>query len=307
MAHAGKLSRALEKSGAGDKLKSEKDGAVTSASSHPAETAVRVKAAARAVAPVKTPQSLPEIHRVTGCAGEPDYSVVMLSDRLGEVASQIRALRAKILAMNEGHPPRVLTITSGTRAEGKSTVTLNLATALSELESGRVLVIDGDILRPSQHLLANVTVETGLHEVLFDDDLPLDGNIYETAIHNLDLMPTRPITEDTDAESVLHRNCGPLLDKVRRHYAFVLIDAPPVMTGSQASTFGKKSDGVIMVARLESTPRHVVKRATEEIMASGAKVVGCILTQQKHHVPNFLYRFFGTPPPQYYHYGNTGD
>lgn len=307
MAHAGKLSRALEKSGAGDKLKSEQDGAVTSASPHPAGVAVRVKAEAKAVAPAKMPQPLSEIQRVTSCAGKPDYSAVMLSDRLGEVASQVRALRAKILAMNEGHPPRVLTITSGTRAEGKSTVTLNLATALSELESGRVLIIDGDILRPSQHLLANVRAETGLHDVLFDDNLPLDGNIYETAIHNLDLLPASPMADDTDTESVLHRNCGALLEKVRQHYAFVLVDAPPVMTGSQASAFGKKSDGVIMIARMESTPRHVVKRATEEMMASGATVVGCILTQQKHHVPNFLYRFFGTPPPQYYHYGTAGD
>lgn len=296
MAHEGKLSRALEKSGGGDMLRSVEDSA-----GRTSEVEARIP---EPIAAAKTRPPLTEIRRVQGLPGTPDYSVVMLSDRLGEVASQVRALRAKILAMNEGHPPLVITLTSGTRAEGKSTVTINLATALSEIELGRVLMIDGDVLRPTLHLLANLDARTGLNDALADDDIPLDGNVYETSVHNLDIMPARLMPPDADSESILHRNCGALLEKVRQHYAFVLIDTPPVMTGSQASTFGKKSDGVIMVARLESTPRHVVKRATEELIASGSKMLGCILTQQKHHVPDFLYRFFGTPPPRYYHYSD---
>jgi len=288
MTQEGKLSRALAKAGEGDVLK-------------PSDRA-GISPSLAATAPPPPPPQLKDVRRVKGHAEAPIYSVIMVSDRLGEVASQVRALRAKILAMNEGNPPRVITITSGTRAEGKSTVAINLATALSEIESGRVLLIDADILRPNQHIIANVEARTGLNEILSDDQIPLDGNIYETSIRNLDLIPARTMTDDKDAENFLYQHCGALLDKVRRHYAFVIIDTPPVMIGSQASTFGKKSDGVILVARTEHTPRHVVKRATEEMLASGAKVIGCILTHHQHHVPNFIYSFFGTPPPRYYRY-----
>jgi len=293
MTQEGKLSRALAKAGEG--------GALKPSDSADASPALAATAPFTRAASPPSPR-LKDVRRVKGRAGDPIYSVVMVSDRLGEVASQIRALRAKILAMNDGNPPRIITVTSGTRAEGKSTVAINLAAALSEIESGRVLLIDADILRPNQHIIANVEAHTGLNDILADDQIPLDGNIYETAIRNLDLIPSRTMTDNKDAENVLHQHCGALLEKVRRHYAFVIIDTPPVMIGSQASTFGKKSDGVILVARLEQTPRHVVKRATEEMLASGASVIGCILTHHQHHVPNFIYSFFGTPPPRYYRY-----
>jgi capsular exopolysaccharide synthesis family protein len=247
------------------------------------------------------------IRRVTGRMARPEYNAVMLADRAGEAAAQIRALRAKIVALNEGRPPRVIAVTSGSREEGKTTVACNLAVALSEIDPGRVILVDGDVLRPSVHQTLNISATSGLNDILHSSDLDLDDNVYETLLHNLDVLPARPISPEDEEEKTLHRVCGPLLEKLRRHYAFVIVDTPPVMAGSQASAFGKHSDGAVVVARMERTPRQVVRRAAEELSTAGAKVVGCILTHHRHHVPNLIYGFLGTTPSRYYRYGQYTD
>ena len=127
MSHQGKLSRAMAKSGSGDMLSAE---ATPAAAKDTPTTEVATTPLAAPAAPVvpkpAPPAPAKAIARVTGQADTPGYSMVIVADRLGEVAAQVRALRGKILAMNEGNPPRVITITSGTREEGKSTVSANL-------------------------------------------------------------------------------------------------------------------------------------------------------------------------------------
>ena len=112
---------------------------------------------------------------------------------------------------------------------------------------------------------------------------------------------------DGTHEGQLNRDCAALLAELRKYYAFVIVDTPPVLAASQACTFAKNCDGVILVARLEKTPRDVVRRALQELTLSGANVVGCVLTHRKHHIPNFIYRLFGSTPHYYYNYGRSRD
>ena len=250
----------------------------------------------------ETPKEGVSFRRITGRAAQPAPNAVVFIDSAGEVATQVRGLRAKLLAINNGSPPRVITISSGDRQEGKTTLAFNLATTLSEIGAGRVLIVDGDMLGPSLCGIASVQAETGLTDVL-SKDLSLDGNIYETAVPNLDILPTRAVMPEDDMERLLHQSCGKLLKKLRDSYAFVIVDTPPVRASSHACLFAKHSDGTLLVARLERTSRHVVKRAVDELVKVGAKLLGCVLTHQKHHIPTLIYRLFGTPPGRYYGYG----
>lgn len=293
MAEEGKMSRAISKAGAAKRLAAEPE--------RPAPPPQRAAAAAvKEVMPI-TGEPANSVRLVGDRCGTPLPTIVMVHDKFGEVASQVRGLRARLLGMNKGKPPRIITVTSASREEGKTTIALNLGAALAELGEGRVIVVDGDLIAPGLHLLANVEAETGLNEVL-DHGLELDDNVYQTEVPNLDLLPARAITEGDAYEGALGQNCAALLKKLRRHYAYVIVDTPPVLAASQACTFAKHSDGVLVLARMEKTPREVVKRAVEELTHSGASILGCVLTHRKHHIPNFIYRFFGSTPGYYYYY-----
>ena len=305
MGEEGRISRAMAKAGGGQKL-----------APQTGEFAPEPALVGPAAAP--SPARLAGFNVVQGCADAPDPTVVMVGKDVREagrpsratlarmhVASQIRSLRARILATNDGNPPRVITLSSGTREEGKTTMAVNLASALCETDQGRVVVVDGDLLAPALHEVMGVRAETGLNEVL-KNELELEGNVYETAIPRLDIVPCHLPDVDDEYERTLARDCKQLLTELRKRYSYVIIDTPPVLGGSQACTFGKHSDAVLLVVRLEKTPREVIKRAKEQLTQSGSNVMGCVLTHRKHHVPDFIYRLFGNRPGYYsrYYYGS---
>ena len=287
MTREGKFSRAIRKSGSEQRLEAMPQTGTQS----PPSAAARGRDA-----------DSPAFRRVKDHFGTPGAHVIMRHDERGEAASQIRSIRARILASTNGALPRVITVTSSARKEGKTTIAMNLAAALAEVAAGRVVIIDGDLPSPGLDELANVQHTTGLNEIL-DNNLQFDGNVYETMIPGLDIIPARAMGSENNYEGVLSQRCGELVARLRQFYSHVIIDTPPVLAGGQAITFGKHSDGVLLVARLEKTQREVVKRAQEELERSGAKVLGCILTHRKHHVPDLIYRFLGTTPRAYYGYG----
>ncbi len=296
MSMDGKLSRAMAKSGA------QRPDPATPAKDEPTAPASHGKASQAALRPrpVEEPVTYPApFRKVPHCDGKWAQSVVMSYDPHGEVASQVRGLRGRILALNNGNPPAIIAISSGNRAEGKTTTAINLAIALSEIGSHPVLLIDGDMLCPSIHSAAGLDMGQGLVEAL-ESDLDLNGKIYETDIKNLDILPSRPISNTSESENPLHQKTEALFAKLRLYYRYIVIDTPPVLAGSQACAFGKSADGVILVARLEKTSRHVVKRAADELVKGGANVIGCVLTHQEHHVPDWIYRFLGATPAHYY-------
>ena len=241
-----------------------------------------------------------EIRRAKTAYDEPDGAVVMYHDKWGPAASQVRAVCHKILASGENEAPQVITMTSGTREEGKTIFGFNLAVALNEAQEGRVLVLDSDLRGPGVHRLAKVKPAKGLPEIL-RNGVDLDGNIQETRIEGLDVLASPHVAELDGQQGLLSQKCPKLLDKLRRHYAFIIVDTPPILGSSEARIFGKVSDGVLLLARLERTPRTVVKRSLEELKKSGANVLGCILTDRQHHIPNFLYSLLGNSSSYYYY------
>jgi capsular exopolysaccharide synthesis family protein len=225
----------------------------------------------------------------------------MYHDKHSQVAHEIRAVRARIMALSEEERPRVLVVTSSDRAEGKTTLAVNLAAAFCETGEGRVVVVDGDIPAPSLlDVAANATPSAGVIEAL-RGDLDLERTIYRTRIPGLDVIPCVS-TENLDGvDQLFNEKLPAFIERLRGLYAYVIVDAPPVHVG-QACTLAAQSDGVLLVAQLERVKRHVAKHAVDQLVQSGAKVLGCVLTKRRHHVPDFLYRFFGTRSG-YYYYG----
>ncbi len=287
----GKISRALEKAearrtGAGSGPAEEKN--TTTPRRTPRETA-----AARG-----KPRA---IERVLDAYGTPDEHMVCVHESGGRIASQFRSLRTKLMTTAaKGAETRVIAITSGTRGEGKTTVAANLSVALAEMDGTRALVIDTDFYRPMIHERFAVTPERVLNNVL-TEGLDLDGALYATAVPNLDILPAAA-SERSGLETSLERMSGPMLKELARHYDYIVVDTPPIISASHGAVIGRWADGLLLIARAERTPRQVVKRAQDELEKAGVNIIGCVLTHVKYHIPDLLYRLLGTPSKKYYDY-----
>ncbi|RME23784.1 MAG: hypothetical protein D6798_12830, partial [Deltaproteobacteria bacterium] len=90
------------------------------------------------------------------------------------VAESLRSVRTNILFRLPDRPQRRLLVTSAAPREGKSFVSSNLATIIA-MTGSRVLLIDADLRRPSQHKLFVKDNEFGLSNILVGDMSPSDA------------------------------------------------------------------------------------------------------------------------------------
>lgn len=186
-----------------------------------------------------------------------------------------RHLRARLLALNGGRSPRVITVSSVSRSDEKTSFALNLAATLREVDPGRVLVVGSDPMNPALEEMANVRARTGLIDIL-QHALDLRRHVYETAVPGLDIIPVGRLTAAPELERLLHQGCSKLLEKLLLQYSFIIIDTPPVPAATLASTVGRHSDGLILVAELGANPRYAVAAALDDVAASGVAVLGCV-------------------------------
>jgi capsular exopolysaccharide synthesis family protein len=157
-----------------------------------------------------------------------------------------------------GDDQHVLVITSATHAEGKTTVSANLARSLARAGQ-RTLVISGDLRSPTLNEHFRLGVHTGLADILLavqsDEKQPreaLDAAI-KTAPGELNLDVLGAGQTPADPAALLSSPAlGRFFGAIRQmDYSYVLIDSPPILGLGDTQFLAKQSDGVLVVARLD--------------------------------------------------------
>ncbi|MGA2596482.1 MAG: polysaccharide biosynthesis tyrosine autokinase [Bryobacteraceae bacterium] len=209
-------------------------------------------------------------------------------------AQSFRSTLVSILFSGEnGTRPHVIVVTSGSPAEGKSTVISNLAIAVAEANQ-KVLLIDADLPRARLHEVFNLKNDRGLSDLLRSKDphdvLP-DGIIQQTAIPDLYLLTSGPGT--SAATSLLYSNRMPdLLRKLRAEFDTIFVDTPPMLQIPDARVLGRMADRVILVIRAGKTTRDAARAAYQRFSEDGTKVMGTILNDwNSKRSPNGYYGY----------------
>lgn len=191
-------------------------------------------------------------------------------------AESYKKLAAKVEYQMGKNDRKVLVVTSVSENEGKSTVAANLAITLAE-RSKKVLMIDGDIRRPSQFLILNMDPgeknELGeflkgrgvLGDVLMKCERPhlffMGGkNCYSTSteILNTDRLPK-------------------LIEACRNSVDYIIIDTPPAGLMGDAQIFGMCADAVLLVAKQNYMLAEDINDVLDEFRDNHTKVLGVVL------------------------------
>jgi succinoglycan biosynthesis transport protein ExoP len=188
-------------------------------------------------------------------------------------ADAIRAIRTAIDCQSLDRPLKTLLVTSAGAHEGKSTVLLNLALAF--VESGRrVLLIDGDLRRPSLHRALEVPNERGLADILMASELSADG--FRGVAPDLEFLSAGAKVQNPGS-LLSSRQMARFLEQVREQVDLVLIDSPPILAVSDCLPLTAQVDGVLLVARFGATQRRNLVRAKETLEKVGGRLVGVVL------------------------------
>ena len=188
-----------------------------------------------------------------------------------------RMIQANLKFLTSDKPPKVILITSSVPEEGKSTVAANLAAAIAQL-GRKVLLIDGDLRRSSQHHLWGVSNKKGLKDIVVSNVSM--GSVISQPMPNLNLLTSGMV--DSNPLALLDSpGLSDLVGRSRRDHDLVLIDAPPLPVTADVLTLSKLVDGIVFVTRPGVVEQESAELAQETLGTTGQKVLGMVINGVK--------------------------
>ena len=225
-------------------------------------------------------------------SGEVDPKLVVHTAPESAPAEQYRGFLPIFL---ESPECRVILVTSAARGDGKSLTCMNLALSLASDLGRRVLVIDGDLRRPSAHRLLRIRAKLGLSDILRGEAVLKDCAV-NAKLPRLTLIPAgRPVRNPLlllTSSAFLD-----LLDEAKKHYDVVMIDSPPLLPVVDTKILRRMADMVLFVVRADATPRDGVIRS----LAGMRGVAGVVFNQVS---PGSFRRYYYYDAYSRYAYGD---
>ena len=212
-------------------------------------------------------------------------------DHHSPLAEAYRHLRTSVLLSSAGHAPKTLVVTSCVPAEGKTTTTINLAVTLAQT-GARVLVIDGDMRRPSVHGAFGVENKGGLSNILSADmsEAEMLAFIKQEKESGLYLLTSGPAPPNP-AELLGSEQMRKVILELGRTFDHIVIDTPPIASFTDGVLVAAISDGVILVVHANECSRKVVQRSQQALLDVGAKVLGVVLNRVNLNSPDYYYNY----------------
>jgi polysaccharide biosynthesis transport protein len=212
----------------------------------------------------------------------------------GPVGESYRILREGLRFIDPAPGSRCYVITSAEEGEGKSTVAVNLATALAAV-GRRVILIEADMRRPAAAKQLGVNGGSlGLSEMLVSD-AELDEFLVEPADHpGLQVLPSG-IVPPNSADLLSAGRMGDVLTAARESADVVIVDSPPLLPVADTRVLmgQPQVDGVLMIGRAGVSRRDRLKGASRILAQSAVRVFGLVVTDVKHGVGGSSYYEYG--------------
>ena len=217
-----------------------------------------------------------------------------------------RMLRTSLVWCEQGDNMKTLVVTSAAPGEGKTLTSANLSVTFA-YDGLRVLLVDCDVRRPRLHGLFQVPRSPGLMELLTptyngsdasqsltfnpsagrtDSGRPVTDVIRPTTVRGLSLLTCGALP--TNPSGLLSGvRMRVLLQELAKSFDLVILDTPPVLATADAGILASLADGVLLVVRAGQTDRVAAKRAHQQLVNVGARVVGTVLNDPGGEVSQY--------------------
>lgn len=231
------------------------------------------------------------------------------------ISESYRALRTNI-QFREDDSLKTIAITSTSPQEGKTQISINLA--LSMAQAGlKTLLVGSDLRKPMLAKAFGLEVIPGLTDILLGNypwqdtiktitdiimgKMTMDEVMMTPGMDNLHIITSGTLPPNP-AELIDSRRLMDFIDEVKKEYDIVIFDSTPVVSTADAAILGTKVDGVLIVYRVGSVSRGLLKRSSTQLEQVKCNIIGVILNGMKPDIsPDFQeFRYYQA------YYGNGG-
>ena len=215
--------------------------------------------------------------RIIGTTTGPEHvSPKLLGQQLMD---NYQTIRANLGLLDGNGNTKLLVVTSPGMGDGKSTLSLNLATSFAR--SGRkTLLIDGDLRKPDIAIMLNLPgTLRGIQDYLFGMDL--EKTIYRMEGLDLSVMASDARNSQDALELLSIPETPERIRRLRDSFDYIIIDTPPVLAFSDAMVWAKMADGVILTSYIGHTSKVEMKEALKRLHEINANIIGTVINNVK--------------------------
>jgi succinoglycan biosynthesis transport protein ExoP len=191
----------------------------------------------------------------------------------------VEAFLQLVTSMKYASDTRLATVvvTSPTQGDGKSTVALNVAIAMGELEP-RVLLVDADLRRASLHHKLRMRNERGLSDILVGRSKVADV-VQGTRYPGLDLLTAGTPTPNP-IKLLESARMDEFLREMQDRYRCVVIDGTALSVNVDSAVVARKADGTVIVLSANQTDLRAAKQALRRMQQVGVRnILGYVLNR----------------------------
>ena len=188
----------------------------------------------------------------------------------------IRTIRTSILLSGEHNKSKVIAVTSSLPGEGKTTIAMNLAFSLGQMES--VLLIDADMRKSSIGKFSLLPLQSAGLADLLEDTASVADCIHRLEFDGIDLLPAgkSPLNP---LELLSSQRFSYVINSLAKHYDRIIIDSPPINLVSDGLVLASHADTVLFVVKADSTTHSDAMSAVSRLMNVNAPLFGAILNK----------------------------
>ncbi|UCB50233.1 MAG: polysaccharide biosynthesis tyrosine autokinase, partial [Deltaproteobacteria bacterium] len=234
------------------------------------------------------------------------------------MSESFRALRTNVQFRDAEKKTKAIAVTSSSPQEGKTLVAINLAIAMAQART-KVLLVGSDLRKPGLDKVFDVEMTPGLTDILMENHQWRDtvktvmdmamGEMTQTQIirtpglDNLHFITSGAIPPNP-AELIDSPALTGFIEEAKEEYDVIIFDSPPILSTADAAILGAKVDGVLLVYRVGSVSRGLLKRSMAQLQQVKSNIMGVILNGMRPEVsPDFQdYKYYS----YYYSYGEEG-
>ena len=220
----------------------------------------------------------PNAIQLLPAAMQPPLMRYVLDEPTSLFAESVRAVRLAIQRASRLEPTKSIMVTSSIDGEGKTTLAVNLALSIASLGT-RVILVEGDLRNPEMSRSLCPQAKVGVVDVATGRARFEQALFFDRAT-GLAVLPAPPKPRGLDTnEFVFSDAMRNMLDHLRKHFDYVIIDSPPLVPLIDARALGEIADRVVLTIRWDSTPRDVVAQALETLAPIEEHLLGTVLTR----------------------------
>ena len=231
------------------------------------------------------------------------------------MSESFRSLRTNIQFKDVEKKLKTIAIASTTLQEGKTMVAINLSITMAQ-GGMKVLLVGCDLRKPMVAKRLGLERTPGLTDVLLGNynwrdtvkgltdiimgKMTMEEVMITPGMDNLHII-TSGVIPPNPADLIGSEHMVEFIEEAKEAYDMVIFDSTPILSAADAAILGRKVDGVLLVYRVGSVSRGLLKRSTTQLEQVNCNIIGVVLNGMKPEIsPDFQdYKHYS----YYYSYG----